>query len=128
MENSFLNKVASLEHTNGILTIVERPQTICYLEAEDLSVHLVLEDGARFFLGLLLNDLDDVLPQKDFFRCGWSFIVNVNMVKEFWISTEPILVMACDHIIPVPFNEIYRVTNYLELRQKRQRKPSICYG
>ena len=128
MENSFLNKVASLEHTNGLLTIIERPETICYLEEDDLSVHLILENGARFFLGLLLNDLDEVLPQKDFFRCGWSFTINANMVKEFWISTEPMLVMACGHIIPVPFKDIYRITNFLELRQRGQRKPSICYG
>jgi hypothetical protein len=127
MENTFLNNVTSLEHTKALLIIIQHPETICYLEADDLSVHLVQENGARFYLGLLLNDLEDVLPKKDFFRCGWSFTVNANMVKEFWISAEPMLVMACGHIIPVPMSEIHRVINCLERRKKGSRKPAICY-
>jgi hypothetical protein len=128
MENSFLNKVATLEHSKALLTIVEHPHTICYLESDDLSVYLVQENGARFAVNVLLHELEDVLPKHDFFRCGWSFTINANMVKEFWVTAEPMLVMACGHIIPVPLKEVYKVISLLELRHRGQRKVTICYA
>jgi len=98
MENSFLNKVATLEHSKALLTIVEHPHTICYLESDDLSVYLVQENGARFAVNVLLHELEDVLPKHDFFRCGWSFTINANMVKE--LQPNPCLLWHADILFP----------------------------
>jgi hypothetical protein len=126
MKDTFLHKVATREHNAALATLFERPYTICYLEAEDQVTHLFLENDTRFTINAKLNELEGILPMKKFFYCGRSFMVNVEKVFEFWISSEPILVISCGHIIPVPKNVLFQVHTSLVCHSEGlSRKPKI---
>ncbi|NHB70174.1 LytTR family DNA-binding domain-containing protein [Perlabentimonas gracilis] len=113
MRDSFLQMIATREHNAALLTLYERPNTICYLEAEDSVTHLFLENETRYTINASLNDLEVILPSNKFFYCGKSYLVNVEKVFEYWISSDPILVISCGHIIPVPNSELYQVHSSL---------------
>jgi hypothetical protein len=114
MKDSFLNTVATMEHTAAIVILVERPQSICYLEAENDVTHLLLENDTRFTINARLSELMTLLPNDHFFQCGENYTVNALKVLEFWVSSEPILVMSCGHIVPVPKPEVLKVRKYLK--------------
>ncbi|PKP39572.1 MAG: hypothetical protein CVT98_01280 [Bacteroidetes bacterium HGW-Bacteroidetes-15] len=119
MKDSFLSKVASMEHNAAVIILVERPLNICYLEAEYDVTHLQMENDSRFTLNVKLDDLINFLPDNLFFRVGEGIMVNSLKVLEFWVSAEPILAISCGHIIPVPKNEVIKVHRFLK-RNKGQ--------
>lgn len=133
MNDSFLSRVASMEHTAAVVTLIERPQSICYLEAEYDVTHIFLENDTRFTLNANLSDLLDFLPDNLFFKCGSFQMVNVDKVLEFWVSTEPILVMSCGHILPVPKDEVLKIRRFLKSSKgdkivRRPRKVNVFYS
>lgn len=114
MKDPFLAKVASMEHAAAIVTLIERPQNICYIEAEYDVTHLFLENDTRFTINAEISDLRDFLPDNLFFQCGQFNMVNADKVLEMWVSTEPILVMSCGHILPVPKYEVIKIRRFLK--------------
>jgi len=126
MKDSFLYKVAKMEHNAAVITLVERPQTICYLEAENMVTHLFLENDTRFTISAMLHELEDLIPQSTFFYCGKSYMVNAEKVLEYWVSSDPILVMSCGHIVPVPKTEMHQVQLSLKLKSEGlENKPKV---
>jgi hypothetical protein len=126
MKDSFLTQVASMEHSAAVLILIERPHSICYLEAEYDVTHLLMENDTRFTIYSRLNELVTFLPKDQFFQCGENYMVNLSKVLEFWVSAEPILVMSCGHIIPVPKPEVIKIHKFLKKNkgEKYIKKPS----
>jgi len=109
MNDSFLHMIATREHNAALVTLYERPSSICYLEAEEDVTHLFLENDTRYTINATLNELELILPSNRFFYCGETYLVNVEKVFEYWISSDPILVISCGHIIPVPYSQLFQV-------------------
>lgn len=126
INDSFLLKVATMEHNAAVATLIERPYSICYLEAERKLTHLYLENDTRFTINAMIQELEDVLPPDLFFYCGSSCLVNASKVLEFWATAEPILVISCGHILPVPLSEVQNVLDFLRNdKLKLESKPRI---
>jgi hypothetical protein len=109
MEDSFLYKVATMEHNAAVYTLVERPDTICYLEAENNVTHLYLENDTRFTINANLRELEDKLPPNQFLYCGEQYLINSEKIIEVWATTFPLFVIRNSYIIPIPSKELSKV-------------------
>jgi DNA-binding LytR/AlgR family response regulator len=134
MTTSFQNMVAARERNFAVSILIERPEEICYLESDEFQVTLILDDETRVTMKGLLNEMEPFLPSDRFFRCGWSHIINADKVIEFWMSSEPMLVLSCGNVIPVSVSESLRVKKILEslnrnsvlsTNQKNHKKESV---
>lgn len=113
MKDTFLHNVAAREHNAALATLYQRPQTICYLEAEDQVTHLFLENDTRFTVNAKLFELEKLLPSNKFFCCGDTYIINIDKVLEYWISNDPFLVITCGHIVPVSPKDMFQVQEFI---------------
>ena len=85
--------------------ILNNHQRINYFESDGIYTYSVLDDGSRIRIDKFLHHLEDTLSKKLYYRCGWSFIVNLSKIQEYWLLEYPFLVMENGEVIPVPLSE-----------------------
>lgn len=76
-------------------------EEICYVEAQNKRVLIVVGDGSELTTATPLHQLAEQLTQPCFFQCHRSYIVNMNFVHSF---TRNELTMSNGCIIPVSRN------------------------
>jgi hypothetical protein len=57
----------------------------------------------------MLHEIEASLPNNNFVRCGWSFIVNLDFVDEVTTIQFPVAVMRNGEIIPIPEYEAINI-------------------
>lgn len=116
MESELLNKVRDRETNYATILIKENNKRISYFESDGIMTYIVLDDGSRVKVEMFLHQLENVLPSTIFYRCGWSFIVNLSNIQEYWMLEYPFLVMNNGEVIPVPQSDKDVVKNLVSSR------------
>jgi two-component system LytT family response regulator len=86
-------------NTDGKLLFFESDD-ILYAESDGNYSTIYLKDGQKILLTKKLKEVDELLPNNDFFRIHNSFIVNLNKVKEF-LKTDGYVILETNQKIPV---------------------------
>ena len=86
-------------NTDGKLLFLENDD-ILYAESDGNYSTLFLSDGRKIVLTKKLKEVDEILPQKSFFRIHNSYIINLEKVKEF-LKTDGYVVLESNDKIPV---------------------------
>ncbi len=92
------NKKITL-NTDGKLLFLEN-EDILYAESDGNYSTIFLSDGRKLVLTKKLKEIDQLLPEKTFFRIHNSYIINLDKVKEY-IKTDGYVVLESNHKIPV---------------------------
>lgn len=75
-------------------------EDIVFVESDGNYSTIHLSDGNKVLLSKKIKEVNTLLPERLFFRIHNSYIINLNLVKEF-IKTEGYVVMKSNHKIPV---------------------------
>lgn len=113
MNTTLLNPVKTRSRSIPDLLSRNNFEKVCYFESDGDLTYIVLDDGSRVRLDTFLHDLEKVLPSQTFFRCGWSFVINLNKVREYWILDYPFVVMSNGEVVPVPHTDVERIRKRL---------------
>lgn len=73
---------------------------ILFVESDGNYCTLFLEENQKLLVTKKLKEIDELLPEDNFFRIHNSYIINLNKIKEF-LKTEGYVVMESGHRIPV---------------------------
>ncbi len=101
MDKNIVNWTKIREQGLAIFLLKNNFEKINYFESDSTFTYLVLEDGSKVQVDIYLHQLEKVLPPAVFYRCGWSYLVNLNKVREYWMLEYPFLVMSNGNIIPI---------------------------
>lgn len=88
--------------------VVVNINDICYCEAHEREVYVYTKND-KYVVVTSISDFSKKLPEKNFFRCHRSFIVNINKIIEIipWFNNTYVLkVEGIDTNIPVSRNNI----------------------
>ena len=61
---------------------------IAYFEGEDRYVYLIKKDGTKYIVDYTLNDLENLLDPRQFFRLNRSFITHFSSIKTIFNSSK----------------------------------------
>lgn len=86
-------------NTDGKLVFLDADD-ILYVESDGNYSTIVVEHGQNIVLTKKLKEMNDILPENQFFRIHNSYIINLKKIKEF-IKNEGYVVMESNHKIPV---------------------------
>lgn len=86
-------------NTDGKLLFLDS-NDILYAESDGNYSTIFLENGQKIVLTKKLKEVNELLPNEDFFRVHNSYVVNLNKIKEF-IKTDGYVVLQSNHKIPV---------------------------
>ncbi|MGI6704256.1 MAG: LytR/AlgR family response regulator transcription factor [Clostridia bacterium] len=86
---------------NGRIKLLEPGEIVCFFADQG---YIVARTGAGDFItNFTLNELEDKIGQRTFFRCHKSYIVNLDYIKEIipWTYSSYKLIMNNNDEIPV---------------------------
>ncbi|SKA79924.1 two component transcriptional regulator, LytTR family [Caloramator quimbayensis] len=90
---------------------------ICYCEAHEREVHVYTKKD-KYIVVSSISEFSKKLPEKNFFRCHRSYIVNINKITEIipWFNNTYVLkVEGIENHIPVSRNNITRFKNIMNI-------------
>lgn len=91
---------------------------IQFIQADDRQVFLHTVEGQSFGVRRRLNELEEMLDPKDFYRCHRNYIVNVNQIRQVanWFNRGYLLIMK-DPSAEIPVGRVYAplLKEYLQL-------------
>lgn len=108
MKSQFISAVEEREKAYAAYLLLEKAQTICYIESIDNSAQIVLRDSTKIWVNSTLSKIEKLLP-NNFFLCENPYIINTEMVQEFWVSSHPMLIMNCGAILPITVLDLFRL-------------------
>lgn len=79
-------------------------EDIVYCESDGNYCKVNLVDKKPLFMSKKLKEVEDILPQKDFFRVHNSYIINLKKVTEY-LKTDGYVVLDTQKEIPVSRNK-----------------------
>jgi len=95
--NNKTNKIP-LQTTDGYIFL--RSQDISYIKSEDIYAN-VYNGSEKYFVIESLKSLEEILPEKDFFRCHRSYLVNINKVFKLNKKSNYMLILENGTQVPV---------------------------
>jgi DNA-binding LytR/AlgR family response regulator len=113
MNNDIEKFIKIKEHSLASFLLKNSYEKINYFESDGDLTFIVLDDGSKIQLQSYLHQLEKILPPNIFFRCGWSFLVNITKIREYWMLEYPFLVMSNGDIVPVSQVDKERVKKQL---------------
>ena len=88
------------------------------IRAEDRQVVLRTVKGGEYGIRHRLNELEDMLDPKEFYRCHRNYIVNVNQIHQIanWFNRGYLLILK-EPTVEVPVGRVYasKLKEYLPL-------------
>jgi len=103
VRNKETNRIA-ISHTKGVKIIEEN--TIAYLEASGNCTMIYFKDGTRYLDTRTLKVYEEILDEKRFYRIHKSYIINMDMIKEYLSEEGHIIVLKNDVQLPVARNRV----------------------
>lgn len=97
--NSKFDKKRITINTDGKLIFLDAEE-IEYVESDGNYSTIVMENAQKIVITKKLKEVNDILPENQFFRIHNSYIINLKKIKEF-IKSEGYVVMASNFKIPV---------------------------
>lgn len=97
--NAKFNQKKITINTDGKLIFLDADEII-YVESDGNYSTIVLEKDPKIVITKKLKEMNELLPESQFFRIHNSFIINLKKIKEF-IKTEGYVIMDSNHKIPV---------------------------
>ena len=97
LKNKISNRIA-ISHTKGIKIVED--DDIAYLEASGNCTMLHFTDGTRYLDTRTLKVYESILSEDKFYRIHKSYIVNMNLIKEY--ITEDGYIIALKNGIQLP--------------------------
>jgi len=113
MENDIVNWTKMREQSLASFLLQNNYEKVNYFESDSDLTFIVLDDGSRLRVDTFLHQLETILPSTVFFRSGWSFLVNVTKIREYWMLEYPFLVMSNGDIVPVSQVDKEKVKKFL---------------
>jgi two-component system LytT family response regulator len=108
LKNKSNHRIA-ISHTKGVKIIEE--DDLAYLEASGNCTMLYFKDGTRYLDTRTLKVYEEILSESHFYRIHKSYIVNMDMIKEYVSEDGHILVLKNGNELPVARN---RVSTFLK--------------
>jgi two-component system LytT family response regulator len=108
LKNKNNNRIA-ISHTKGVKIVDE--DDIAYLEASGNCTMIYFKDGSRYLDTRTLKIYEEILSDSHFYRIHKSYVVNMNMIKEYLSEDGHILVLKNGTQLPVARN---RVSQFLK--------------
>ena len=65
-----------------------RAQSIELFYAEGRDVFILLDEGKRYIIDYKMEELQDLLDPKQFYRISRSFIVNINAINDVLVHSN----------------------------------------
>lgn len=88
--------------TNGKIIYIN-PKKITHCEGDGNYTKIFLEGDESIYLTKKIKEIEEILPEEQFFRVHNSYIINVSKVKEF-LKTDSYVVLDSGKKIPVSRN------------------------
>jgi len=93
-------------------------RNIQFIQANDRQVFLHTVEGQTFGVRRRLNELEEMLDPKDFYRCHRNYIVNVNQIRQVanWFNRGYLLILK-ESEAEIPVGRVYAplLKEYLQL-------------
>lgn len=86
-------------NTDGKLIFLDAEE-ILYVESDGNYSTIVMDNSQKIVITKKLKEMNDILPENQFFRIHNSYIINLKKIKEF-IKSEGYVVMESNYKIPV---------------------------
>lgn len=86
-------------NTDGKLIFLDAEE-IEYVESDGNYSTIVLDNAQKIVITKKLKEVNDILPENQFFRIHNSYVINLKKIKEF-IKSEGYVVMVSNFKIPV---------------------------
>lgn len=86
-------------NTDGKLIFLDAEE-IEYVESDGNYSTIVMDNAQKIVITKKLKEVNDILPENQFFRIHNSYVINLKKIKEF-IKGEGYVVMASNFKIPV---------------------------
>jgi two-component system LytT family response regulator len=103
LRNKQTNRIA-ISHTKGVKIVEE--DAIAYLEASGNCTMIYFKDGTRYLDTRTLKVYEEILDDKSFYRIHKSYIINMDMIKEYLSEDGHIIVLKSDVQLPVARNRV----------------------
>lgn len=85
---------------NGGINFIDTADII-YLKADNVYTEIILQNAKPIVASKPLKELEALLPKPQFFRCHRSYVVNVQLVKEYVTANGGDIVMSNGTRIPL---------------------------
>jgi two-component system LytT family response regulator len=103
LKNKSNNRIA-ISHTKGVKIIEEAD--LAYLEASGNCTMLYFKDGTRYLDTRTLKVYEEILDDTAFYRIHKSYIVNMDMIKEYLSEDGHIIELKNNVQLPVARNRV----------------------
>lgn len=103
LKNKETNRIA-ISHTKGVKVIED--DNIAYIEASGNCSMIYFVDGTRYLDTRTLKVYEQILNENKFYRIHKSYIVNMNMIKEYISEDGHIIKLKNDVQLPVARNRV----------------------
>lgn len=103
LKNKSNNRIA-ISHTKGVKIIEEAD--LAYLEASGNCTMLYFKDGTRYLDTRTLKVYEEILDDMAFYRIHKSYIVNMDMIKEYLSEDGHIIELKNNVQLPVARNRV----------------------
>ncbi len=97
--NEKLKRKKIIVNADGRLMFL-KPNDIVFIESDGNYSSLNLSDGRKVVVTKKIKEVNELLPQDDFFRIHNSYVVNLDKVIEFY-KTDGYVILEEGHKIPV---------------------------
>ncbi|MBN2897951.1 MAG: response regulator transcription factor [Clostridia bacterium] len=103
-------------YREGLLYPVKLSEVI-YIHAEEKMLYFHTNKGV-FESNKALAEVEEILPEKDFFKCHRAYIININSIESIipWFNrTYRVKLMGIDEEIPVSRGQTNKLKEYLNI-------------
>ena len=97
---------------------LKRVKEIAYFETAGCCTHILCCKGNKYKMEKRMSQVEEKLPEEDFFRIHKSFIINAAYIKKVSISERKVILLNGNEQIPLEIAH-RRLKEFLDFMHKR---------